>query len=181
MVHLTGSPDGAPALDYTVNCAVGFPLVTGDDRSVPVNHVLPMWDIAAGLNIAIAVLAADRRRRESGTGQLIRLALSDVAMAMASNLGYIAEAQVNNSDRRPDGNFLYGAYGDSFVTADGRHVMAVAISRRQWDALVRAIGVEEPLTHAATALGYQLNDEGGRYEARSLISAFSNLGSPSTR
>ena len=172
MVQLTGSPDGANALDYTVNCAVGFPLATGDARSVPVNHVAPMWDIAAGLTIALAVLAADRHRRESGEGQLIRLALSDVAMAMASNLGYIAEAQVNNADRQPDGNFLYGAYGDSFVTADGRHVMAVAISRRQWQALVRAIGVEEPLTHAATALGYQLNDEGGRYEARALISAF---------
>ncbi len=172
MVQLIGSPDGANALDYTVNCAVGFPLVTGDARSVPVNHVIPMWDIAAGLSIALAVLAADRHRRDTGEGQLIRLALSDVAMAMASNLGYIAEADVNKTDRQPDGNFLYGAYGDSFATGDGRHVMAVAISRRQWEALVQAIGVEEPLTQAATALGYQLKDEGGRYEARSLISAF---------
>lgn len=172
MVQLIGSPDGASALDYTVNCAVGFPLVTGDARSVPVNHVVPMWDIAAGLNIALAVLAADRRRRETGTGQLIRLALSDVAMAMASNLGFIAEAEVNGTDRQPDGNFLFGAYGDAFATADARHVMVVAISRRQWQALVRAIGVEEPLTQAAAALGYQLDDEGGRYEARALISAF---------
>lgn len=172
MVQLSGSPDGANALDYTVNCAVGFPMVTGDARSVPVNHVIPMWDVAAGLNIALAILAADRRRRETGKGQLVRLALSDVAMAMTSNLGYIAEAEVNNTDRQPDGNFLYGAYGDSFETADGRYVMAVAISRRQWQALVRAIGVEEPLTQAARALGHQLDDEGGRYEARALISAF---------
>jgi len=172
MVQLAGSPDGANALDYTVNCAVGFPLATGDARSVPVNHVIPMWDVAAGLNIALAVLAADRRRRETGKGQLIRLSLSDVAMATASNLGYIAEAEVNGVDRQPDGNFLYGAYGDSFVTADGRHVMAVAISRRQWEALVRAIGVEEPLAQAAKAIGYRLDDEGGRYEARALISAF---------
>ena len=172
MVQLAGSPDGANAVDYTVNCAVGFPLVTGDARSVPVNHVIPMWDVAAGLSIALAVLAADRRRRDTGEGQLIRLALSDVAMAMASNLGYIAEAEVNDVDRQPDGNFLFGAYGDSFTTADGRQVMAVAISRRQWQALVRAIGVEEPLTQAATALGHQLNDEGGRFEARALISAF---------
>jgi 2-methylfumaryl-CoA isomerase len=172
MVQLTGSPDGANALDYTVNCSVGFPLVTGDARSVPVNHLLPVWDVAAGLNIALAVLAADRRRRETGAGQLIRLALSDVAMATASNLGYIAEAEVNGTDRQPDGNFVYGAYGDAFATADGRYVMVVAISRRQWQALVRAIGMEAPLAQAATALGYQLDDEGGRYEARTLISAF---------
>ncbi|HYC48221.1 MAG TPA: CoA transferase [Burkholderiales bacterium] len=172
MVQLIGSPDGANALDYTVNSAVGFPLVTGEARSVPVNHVIPMWDVAAGLSIALAVLAADRRRRSTGEGQLIRLALSDVAMATASNLGYIAEAEVNDTDRQPDGNFLYGAYGDVFQTADGRYVMVVAISRRQWQALVRAIGVEEPLAQAATALGYRLDDEGGRYEARALISAF---------
>jgi 2-methylfumaryl-CoA isomerase len=139
---------------------------------VPVNHVIPMWDVAAGLNIALAVLAADRLRRVTGKGQLIRLALSDVAMAMASNLGYIAEAEVNGTDREPDGNFLYGAYGDAFSTADGRHVMVVAISRRQWVALVKAIGVEAPLAQAATALGYRLDDEGGRFEARALISAF---------
>jgi 2-methylfumaryl-CoA isomerase len=131
-----------------------------------------MWDIAAGLSIALAVLAAERRRRDTGDGQLIRLALSDVAMATASALGYIAEAEVNHTDRQPDGNFLYGAYGDAFATADGRHVMVVAISRRQWQALVRAIGVEAPLTQAASALGYRLDDEGSRYEARTLISAF---------
>lgn len=172
MVQLTGSPDGASALDYTVNCAVGFPLVTGDARSAPVNHVLPAWDALAGVMIALAVLAADRRRREIGKGQLVRLALSDVAMATTSNLGYLAEAERNGVDRAPDGNFVYGAYGDSFATADGRHVMVVAISRRQWQALVGAIGVEAPLAAAASALGYRLDTEGGRYEARALISAF---------
>src|SRR4051812_4738627 len=93
-------------------------------------------------------------------------------MAMASNLGYIAEAEVNNTERQPDGNFLYGAYGDAFATADARHVMVVAISRRQWQALLTATGMEVPLGQAAAALGYQLEDEGGRYEARALISAF---------
>ncbi|HEX2828805.1 MAG TPA: CoA transferase [Burkholderiales bacterium] len=172
MVQLVGSPDGANALDYTVNSVAGFPLVTGDARSVPVNHVVPMWDVAAGLNIALAVLAAERWRRETGEGQFIRLALSDVAMATVSNLGYIAEVEVNDADRQPDGNFLYGAYGDAFETADGRHVMVVAISRRQWQALVRATGMEEALGQAARSLGYSLEDEGGRYEARALISAF---------
>jgi 2-methylfumaryl-CoA isomerase len=131
-----------------------------------------MWDVAAGLNIALAVLAAERRRRETGEGQFIRLALSDVAMATVSNLGYIAEVEVNDADRQPDGNFLYGAYGDTFETADGRHVMVVAISRRQWQALVKATGMDEALAQAARSLGYSLDDEGGRYEARALISAF---------
>ncbi|MFM1989585.1 MAG: hypothetical protein RJA99_2542 [Pseudomonadota bacterium] len=170
MVRLAGSSDGANAVDYTVNCATGFPLVTGNGDA-PVNHVLPAWDLIAGMTIATAVLAADRHRRLTGEGQEVRLALSDVAFAATANLGYVADAQVNGSARAADGNFLYGAYGDAFRTADGRWAMVVAISDRQWRALVRAVGVEDALGAAAAALGHRLDTEDGRWAARELISA----------
>jgi 2-methylfumaryl-CoA isomerase len=171
MVMLSGSSDGANALDYTVNCAAGFPLVTGDGCA-PVNHVLPAWDLLAGMTIATAVLAADRHRRLTGEGQLVRLALSDVAFAATASLGYVADVEVNGAARRADGNYLYGAYGDAFRTADGRWAMVVAISDRQWRALARATGVADALAAAATALGHRLDAEAGRWEARELISAF---------
>lgn len=172
MVQLLGSPDGSNAVDYTVNCATGFPMVTGDGRAGPVNHVLPAWDLAAGLSIAMAVLAAERHRRRTGRGQLVKLSLSDVAMATASNLGYLAEAEVNGIDRKAEGNFLYGAYGDAFETADGRRVMVVAITDRQWQALARATAIVPAIEAAAHALGLRLDSESGRYGARELISAF---------
>ena len=170
MVQLVGSPDGANALDYTVNCASGFPGITGSGHDGPVNHVLPAWDITAGQVLALAVLAAERHWRLSGQGQHVKLALSDVAMATAANLGYLADVELNGTERRADGNFLYGAYGDSFGTADGRHVMVVAITDRQWTALLRATGLQESLAKAAEALGHRLDDEDGRYAARELIS-----------
>lgn len=170
MVRLAGSSDGANAVDYTVNCAAGFPLVTGDGRA-PVNHVLPAWDLLAGMTLATAVLAAERHRRLTGEGQEVRLALSDVAFAATATLGYLADAEVNGGARAADGNFLYGAYGDAFRTADGRWAMVVAISDRQWRALVRAVGVGDALDAAAAALGLRLDTEGGRWEARELISA----------
>lgn len=171
VVQLTGSPDGRNALDYTVNCAAGFPFVTGDGTR-PVNHVLPAWDIAAGLFLAVAILAADRRRKETGEGQLVKLTLADVAFATAMNLGYSGEIEVLGTERQADGNFLYGAYGDVFRTRDERWVMALAISNRQWSALVRALGMEAALDGAAATLGYRLDSEAGRWEARELISAF---------
>src|ERR1019366_6116551 len=45
-VRVMGWPDGRPAVDYTVNAAVGVPAMTGpadDDR--PVNHILPPWGL----------------------------------------------------------------------------------------------------------------------------------------
>lgn len=170
MVQLSGSPDGSNAVDYTVNCAAGFPGITGSGRDGPVNHVLPAWDITAGQMLALAVLAAERHWRLTGQGQHVKLALSDVAMATAANLGYLADVELNGTRRRADGNFLYGAYGDSFATADGRHVMVVAITDRQWTALLRATGLQESLPKSADALGHRLDSEDGRYAARELIS-----------
>jgi 2-methylfumaryl-CoA isomerase len=170
MVQLSGSPDGSNAVDYTVNCAAGFPGITGSGRDGPVNHVLPAWDLIAGQMLALAVLAAERHWRLTGQGRHVKLALSDVAMATAANLGYLADVELNGTQRRADGNFLYGAYGDSFGTTDGRHVMVVAITDRQWTALLRATALQESLQKAAEALGHRLDNEDGRYAARELIS-----------
>ena len=170
MVQLTGSPDGSAAVDYTVNCAAGFPLITGDGRGGPVNHVLPAWDITAGQMLALAVLAAERRWRRDGRGEHVKLALSDVAMATVANLGYLADVQINGTQRSAEGNLLYGAYGDSFCCADARYVMVVAITDRQWSALLDAIGLRTALQAAADALGHRLDSEQARYAARELIS-----------
>jgi 2-methylfumaryl-CoA isomerase len=50
--------------------------------------------------------------------------------------------------------------------------MVVAISDRQWKALAKAVGVDEALSAAASALGHRLDSEEGRWQARELISAF---------
>ena len=68
----------------------------------------------------------------TGEGQLVRVALSDVAFAMVGNLGKIAEAQICRRERPKDGNYLYGAFGRDFLTKDGRRVMIVALTLRQW-------------------------------------------------
>ena len=76
----------------------------------PVNHVLPAC--ITGTTAAMGILAAERHRQRTGEGQYIKLSLSDVAMAMVGNLGYIGEAQVNRQDHYSFGNYLYGAYRD---------------------------------------------------------------------
>ena len=62
----------------------------------------------------------------------MRVALSDVALAMVGNLGKIAEAQINQPERPKDGNYLYGAFGRDFTTKEGRRMMVVALTLRQW-------------------------------------------------
>ena len=172
MVVLSGNPDGSTEVDYTVNSASGFPWATGPrNLSEPLNTVMPAWDVGAGTTAALGLLAAERHRSRTGAGQLVKLSLSDVAFAMVGNLGRIAEATLGVPDPPKDGNHIYGAFGHDFETRDGRRVMVVAISARQWSALQDATETHEACRSIELATGHDLATEGGRFEARDLIAA----------
>ncbi len=172
MVALTGNPDGTSEVDHTVNPATGFPWATGPrNMSEPLNSVLPAWDVAMGTLAAVGLLAAERRRSRSGEGELVGLALSDVAFAMVGNLGRVAEAQLGGRDTPKDGNYLYGAFGHDFATRDGRRVMVVALTPRQWQALRDATAIGEACESIERVTGHDLSTETGRFEARDLIAA----------
>lgn len=173
MLAITGHHDGTTAVDYTVNCAVGFPFVTGPaTQDEPINHVLPAWDAICGVTAASGLLAAERHRLKTGEGQLVTLALSDVAYAMAGHLGFIGEAQVNGTERPRYGNYLYGGFGRDFTTKDGKRAMIVALTLRQWQSLLKSTGLAEAMAQVAAKHGFAtLDDEGDRFRAREDIAA----------
>ncbi len=169
-VNVLGNPDGSTAVDYTVNPASGFAYATGPAGGVlPTNHVLPAWDMATGLTAALGVLTAERHRARKGIGQLVTVSLADVAFAMVANLGYLAQAQLLHEARPPIGNDMYGAFGRDFPTADGRRVMVVAISLRQWQSLVEATGIATHLPGVEAAFEVDLRNEGDRFVARDAL------------
>ena len=173
MVHLKGNRDGSSEVDYTVNPATGFPWATGPrNLTEPLNSVLPAWDIAMGELAAVGLLAADRHRARTGEGQLVEVALSDVAFAVTGHLGRVAEAQLGATDSpRRDGNYLYGAFGHDFVTRDQRHVMVVALTDRQWRALLDVTGTHAQMGKIREATDVDLDTESGRFANRDLIAA----------
>ena len=172
MLAVTGNRDGSTALDYTVNAAMGYPLATGPvESSEPVNHVLPAWDLICGQTAALGLLAADRRRLQSGEGTLMSLALSDVALVAVAALGHVAEAQINGTERGRFGNDLYGAYGAEFTTADGARVYVAGISPKQWSNLLEATESTAAVSAIAEAKGLDFDDEGDRFDARAEVSA----------
>jgi len=172
MVNIQGNYDGSTALDYTVNSAVGLPYATGPTGTEgPVNHLLPAWDEITGVTAALGLLAADRHRARTGEGQLIMLALADIAMAMVSHIGHIAEVQINDVDRPRYGNHLYGAFGRDFPTEDGRRVMICAITPRQWRSLVEATEITDKVAMVEQLFGVDLKQEGDRFKVRDTLAA----------
>jgi 2-methylfumaryl-CoA isomerase len=131
-----------------------------------VNHLLPAWDAITGNMAAAGLLAAERHRRRTGEGQLVKIALKDVALAMLGNLGKIAEVAINDADRPKDGNYLYGAFGRDFETLDGKRLMVVALTGAQWKSLREATGLGGELDALGQRLGLDLSREGNRFRAR---------------
>ena len=171
MVRLGGTPDGRPAVDYTVNAGIGFPLVTGPaEYERPINHVLPAWDVSAGLLAAAGILAAERHWRLTGEGQLVELSLSDVASTIADHLGFLDEARLVDQARPRLGNDLFGSYARDFRTSDSRDVIIVALTSRQWTAVCEATGMGDHFARIEERHGVDLGDEGSRFVYRAEIS-----------
>ncbi|MGH7910935.1 MAG: CoA transferase, partial [Candidatus Dormibacteraceae bacterium] len=141
-VQIVGQRDGSAAVDYTVNAMTGFPWVTGPPGATgPVNHVLPAWDVATGYLAATSLLAADRARTRGAGGSLVTLSLADIALQVAEHLGLIDEARLVEEPRGRFGNQVYGTFGVDLRTADGRWLMVLALTPRQWRSLVSATGI----------------------------------------
>ena len=170
-VQLLGRGDGSTGVDYTVNAGIGFPLVTGPaDHAGPINHVLPAWDVCCGLYAALAVVTAVRSRDQSGAGARISLALEDVALATAGNLGLLTEPQVTGTQRQRLGNAIYGQYGQDFTSRDGCRFMVVTLTRRHFRDLVDVTGTGTAVAALADALGVDFGSEGDRYRYRDVLS-----------
>ena len=168
-VRVMGWADGAPALDYTVNNAVGYPMMTGVGPE-PVNHVLPAWDLLSGAYAAFAMLAAIRRREQTGEGSEVRVPLSDVAIGTVANLGGIAEVLHNSANRPRLGNAVYGLFGRDFVTKDNVQTMIVVVTNRQWANLLGALGLSNAVESIETERGVSFaRDDGVRFEHRDAL------------
>ncbi len=169
-VRVMGWADGLPAVDYTVNAAIGVPSMTGpadDDR--PVNHVLPAWDLLGGAYAAFAMTAALLRRRASGEGAEIRVPLSDLAASSLSHMGQVAEV-LGSGDRPRMGNDLFGAFGRDFVCADGARLIVVAITARQWSGLLDTLDLKDAVAAIEAELGVSFaRDEGARFTHRARL------------
>jgi 2-methylfumaryl-CoA isomerase len=169
-VRVMGWADGSPAVDYTINAAVGVPQMTGpadDDR--PVNHVLPAWDLLGGAYAAFAMTSALLRRRISGNGAEIRVPLSDLAASSLSHLGSVAEV-LATGDRPRMGNDLFGAFGRDFVTSDGKRLIVVAITPRQWSGLLKTLDLGDAIAGIEAELGLSFaRDEGARFIHRARL------------
>lgn len=81
----TGPNRELTAYDGVIQAYSGMMAMTGEPGSPPVKCGAPVVDYATGTTAAAAVLAALLYRKDSGRGQFIEVAMSDVAMILCSS------------------------------------------------------------------------------------------------
>jgi 2-methylfumaryl-CoA isomerase len=149
-VRIMGWHDGRQAMDFTVNAASGYPLMTGPEdwdagTAPPINQVLPAWDFITGAYCAFALMAALHHRAATGEGSEVRVPLGDVAMGTVANSGALAEMLYRGADRPRLGNAIWGALGRDFVSRDGKRFMVAVLTPNQWTAMVAALEIAGPI------------------------------------
>ena len=150
-VRIMGWHDGRQAMDFTVNAASGYPLMTGpaewdQANAPPVNQVLPAWDFITGAYCAFALMAALHHRAASGEGSEVRVPLGDVMLGTVANSGAMAEMLYRGSDRERLGKAIWGALGRDFTSRDGKRFMVAVLTAKQWTAMVAALGIGEEIS-----------------------------------
>ena len=176
-VRIMGWHDGRQAMDFTVNAASGYPLMTGPagweaGTAPPVNQVMPAWDFITGAYCAFALLAGLRHRDSTGQGIEMRVPLGDVAIGTAANSGAMAEMLYRGGNRERLGNAIWGALGRDLVSRDCQRFMVAALTAKQWHALVEAFGVGADIAglEAECGLSFAVSDA-NRFDRREEIFA----------
>ncbi len=151
LVHLaiTGygpdSPDPArPGYDFVIQAESGLMSITGpadgEPGAGPLKVGVAMADVLAGLNGAVAILAALVARERAGTaGQRIDLSLLGSTLAALVNQAQNAFVGGDSPGRLGNAHPNIVPY-ETFETADGTIAVAVG-SERQWPRFCRALGL----------------------------------------
>lgn len=174
-VRIMGWHDGRQAMDFTVNAASGYPLMTGPEdwdpeTAPPISQPLPAWDFITGAYSAFSLMTALRYRDATGQGSEMRVPLGDVAIGTLANSGTMAEMLYRGGNRERLGNAIWGAFGRDFQAKDGTRFMVAALTPKQWKGLVEAFDVGEPIAALEAELGVDFNaGDRPRFEHRNRL------------
>jgi crotonobetainyl-CoA:carnitine CoA-transferase CaiB-like acyl-CoA transferase len=182
-----GTAAGRPGFDFLAQAEGGLMSITGWPDGEPTKVGVAIADLAAGLFAAIGILAALRRRDQTGRGGRVELPLLDAQVGLLANqamnwlVGGVTPGRMGNAHPSI-------APYESYYAADGPLAIGVGTDR-QFARLAAAIGAPELATDPrfATnagrvahrqALGQALQERLGRRERAAWLQLLAAVGVP---
>ena len=96
------TPPGRPGYDFVAQAESGLMAITGEADGDPMKVGVALVDVLAGLNAAVAVLAALQERARRGRGRRLEVSLLDSAQAALVNVA--SGALISGEEPRRYGN-----------------------------------------------------------------------------
>lgn len=120
----TGPLASEPGYDLMAQAMGGLMAITGEPDGAPMKVGVALSDIMTGLHAAIGILAALHKRKETGTGEHVDVALLDCTLASLTNLAqfYLTSGKV--AKRWGNAHSTIVPY-QAFEATDGWIVIAV--------------------------------------------------------
>lgn len=146
----TGPLASEPGYDIMAQAMGGLMAATGEPAGEPMKTGVALSDIMTGLHAAIGILAALHKRKETGKGDRIDVALLDCTLASMTNLAqyFLTSGQV--AKRWGNAHSTIVPY-QAFEAQDGHVIIAVG-NDTQFERLARCLGHGEWATDARFAL-----------------------------
>ena len=138
---LHGPYENRTAMDEVVQMMTGMAYMTGPTGR-PLRIGSSANDIMAGLFGAFAALAGLYARRESGTGEALRIGLFENCLLLIAQHMVEFDLEGTEAPPMPDRKFSWPVY-DIFTTRDGKPLFVGAVTEGQWKSLCGVLGLGE--------------------------------------
>ena len=138
----SGPKSPLPAFDGAIQAASGMMAVSGFPQSDPVRAGYFAVDMATALHAAFALAAALYRKRHTGEGQHIDVAMMDTSMLMLAP--QMTDYLMNGRAQGRLGNLspTLQPTANVFPTANG-HIQIAALKEQQAESLFRVVGLKD--------------------------------------
>ncbi len=144
----------APAFDLVLQAMAGVMGITGDEGGRPVRVGYQVADLAGGLYLALATVAAMLKAECTNVGEHVQLSLFDAQIAM---LSWQAQGFLSFG-KKPSAlgaRHAMIAPSDAYPTADGRYIAVAPTGEAFWQKFCTAIGrdglIDDPRFASASA------------------------------
>ena len=180
-------PHDRPGYDFVVQAESGLMAITGESHGDPMKVGVAVVDVLAGTTAAVGILAALRKRDETGVGDRLEVPLLDSALAGLVNVA--SNALITNEEPARYGNAHPSIVPyETFRAADGWIAVAAAndgLFARLCEAIERPELAADPRFRTnpervrnREALVPLLNDCFGRRPSDEWLAAFEKAGVP---
>jgi len=129
-----------PCLDPVAQAYSGQMWIQGFRGHPPLQAGPRYVDFCTGANLAFAIMVALYHRERTGVGQMIDIALSDMAVALVQQTSALLLYMMNGELRHQVGNYGFSSYMDCCLSKDEQWVYMAPLADNQWRKFVEAIG-----------------------------------------